>query len=272
MKVRLKRTDKDYYGVGEYILPVVEAAAKYDQFIQILCEILNTFDTFSEDIVNKVKKTLELEKYKINEGDETVKEDYKLFANRLEMFYWHVVDYECAEEVKKFDQDLYQEKRLYHTDYRLGRYRGILFEVLIDALVRNRYQESGKRYETGCTIRINGCPILAQYGFGNSRHKETLDVAGWDDRMQYGEFYECKVNPKRFENPNYHFFMEIKKALDADSRVKYILALVSADSTGNLKAQKECLEEEDTDCNIDFELIGREGIFGISQYVISEIA
>lgn len=149
MKVRLKRTDKDYYGVGEYILPVVEAAAKYDQFIQILCEILNTFDTFSEDIVNKVKKTLELEKYKINEGDETVKEDYKLFANRLEMFYWHVVDYEFAEEVKKFDQDLYQEKRLYHTDYRLGRYRGILFEVLIDALVRNRYQGRGKRYETG---------------------------------------------------------------------------------------------------------------------------
>ena len=85
-------------------------------------------------------------------------------------------------------------------------------------------------------------------------------------------FMNARLIPSALKTPIIIFFMEIKKALDADSRVKYILALVSADSTGNLKAQKECLEEEDTDCNIDFELIGREGIFGISQYVISEIA
>lgn len=66
--------------------------------------------------------------------------------------------------------------------------------------------------------------------------------------------------------------MEIKKALDADSRTRYILALVSADATRNLRAQKEWLEEEDPTCNIDFELIGREDIFGISQYAIPEIA
>lgn len=246
MKLSLKRTDKDYYGVSEYVLPVVRAAAKYDQFIQIMCEILNTFDTFSEDIVNRVKKALELEKYKIRDDDEAVKIAYKLFADRLTDFYWHVVDSEFAKEARRFDQNLYEESGLRYDDYRLGK--------------------------TGCEMRVNGSLILARYGDGNSQHKRTLDIVGWDEEMHYGEFYECKVNPKRFENPNYLFFMEIKKALDADSRTRYILALVSADATRNLRAQKEWLEEEDPTCNIDFELIGREDIFGISQYAIPEIA
>lgn len=272
MKLSLKRTDKDYYGVSEYVLPVVRAAAKYDQFIQIMCEILNTFDTFSEDIVNRVKKALELEKYKIRDDDEAVKIAYKLFADRLTDFYWHVVDSEFAKEARRFDQNLYEESGLRYDDYRLGRYRGLLFETLIDALVRDRFQGNGKQYETGCEMRVNGSLILARYGDGNSQHKRTLDIVGWDEEMHYGEFYECKVNPKRFENPNYLFFMEIKKALDADSRTRYILALVSADATRNLRVQKEWLEEEDPTCNIDFELIGREDIFGISQYAIPEIA
>lgn len=272
MRLSLKRTDKDYYGVSEYILPVVNVAANYDKFIQIMCEILNTFNTFSADLVNKVKKTLELEKYKINEDDETVKAAYKLFADGLVNFYWNVVDTEFAKEAKKFDQDLYEEDGLRYEDCRLRRYRGLLFEALIDALVRNRFQGKGKRYETGCEMRINGTLILARYGYGNSRHKKTLDIVGWDEKMQYGEFYECKINPKRFENSNYRFFMEIKKALDAERGTKYILALASADATRNLKAQKECLEEEDPACHIDFELIGREAIFNISQYAIPEIA
>lgn len=58
----------------------------------------------------------------------------------------------------------------------------------------------------------------------------------------------------------------------ADGRIRYILALVSADATRNLKAQKEYLEEEGIDCRIDFELIGRESIFGISRYAIPENA
>ena len=272
MRLRLKRTDKDYYGVSEYILPVVRVAAKYDKFIQIMCEILNTFDTFSADLVNKVKKTLELEKYKINEDDETVKTAYKLFADGLADFYWHVVDTEFAKEAKKFDQDLYEKSGLRYEDYRLGRYRGLLFETLIDTLVRDRFQGNGKQYETGCEMHINGTLILARYGDGNSRHKKTLDIVGWDEKMQYGEFYGCKINPNRFENSNYRFFMEIKKALNTESGTRYILALVSADATRNLKAQKEWLEEEDPTCHIDFDLIGREAIFDISQYAIPEIA
>lgn len=272
MKLRLKRTDKDYYGVSEYILPVVRIAAKYDKFIQIMCEILNTFDTFSEDLVNKVKKTLELEKYKINEDDETVKKAYERFADSLVDFYWHVVDTEFADEARKFDQDLYEESGLRYADKRLGRYRGLLLEALIDTLVRDRFQGNGKQYETGCEMRINGSLILAQYGDGNSRHKRTLDIVGWDKRMQYGEFYECKINPRRFENPNYRFFMEIEKAMSAESGTRYILALASADATRNLRAQKEWLEKEDPTCHMDFELIGRESIFNISQYAIPEIA
>lgn len=272
MRLKLRRTDKDYYGVSEYILPVVRAAAKHDRFIQIMCEILNTFDTFREDIVERVKKTLEYETYKISGEGETIKADYKLFADSLTDFYWHVVDSEFAREVRKFDQDLYEQNGLRYPDRMLGRYRGLLFESLIDVLVRERFQGTGQLYETGCEILINGCRILARYGDGNSQHKRTLDIVGWDEGKQYGEFYECKVNPKRFEDPNYRFFAELKNVLSTDGRIRYILALVSADATRNLKAQKEYLEEEGVDCRIDFKLIGREDIYGISLYAVPEIA
>lgn len=271
MRLKLIHTDKVFYGVDNYILPVVEMAAKYNLFIQIMCEILNTFDTFSEDIVNKVKKALEMSRYKVKKVDEAMLEDYEIFSARLESFYWNVVDTEFAKEAKKFDQDLYKKNKLYFPDCRLGRYRGLLLENLIDRLVRDRFL--GKKYETGCQISVNGRVILTHYRKGNELHnKETIDIAGWDDSVQYGEFYECKANPKRFENQNYRYFMEIKKVMDTHNVSRYILALVSSEATRYLKAQKEYLEEQDATCNIDFELIGREQIFGIARYVIPEIA
>lgn len=270
MKLKLKTTDFAYYGVEEYIRPVTRTAAKYDLLIRVMCEILNTFDRFTEDVVHKVKCALELARYKIDEEDEDTFAAYKVFSENLEKFYWNVVDEEFAKAALRFDQKLYYEKGLRYPDVRLGRYRGLLLESLIDELVKERFCE--RKYATGCRIFVNGGLILARFGEGNAFHKETIDVAGWDDFVRYGEFYECKISPKRFENPNYRYFMEIKKAMDENKASQYILALVSADATQKLREQKKCLEEADPDCVIEFGLIGREDIFKISRYVIPTIA
>lgn len=270
MKITFNHVDDDYYGIEEHVKPVANIAVKYDIFIGILCEILNTYDTYNEHVANDVKETLMYEEYKIRDKSESVKNDYTIFADKVYNFYWTVVDDEFGKQIKKYDEDLYYKKGLRYADNRLQRYRGILFEEIVIATVEDRFKDS--TFCTGCRISINGVRILARYGEGNSSHKETIDVAGWNHDVNYGEFYECKINPKRFEIENYKFFVEIKKELDKNGITRYVLALVSAEAKEHLRAQKEYIEKMDSECAIMFDLIGREEIFNILNYSIPEIA
>ncbi len=270
MTISFNRVDENYYGIDEYVKPIVEVIVKHDIFIRVLCEILNTFDTYSEHIVNDVKKVLELNgEYQIKDMDQALKDDYTLFSERVYNFYWVVVNEDFAVQLRRYDEELYYKRGLRYADKRLQRYRGILFEEVVSAMVESRFSESD--FCTGCRIYIDGVRVLARYGEGNSSHKETIDIAGWNNEVCYGEFYECKINPKRFELQNYKFFVAIKNELDKNKVPHYVLALVSADAQEHLKAQKEYIEECLSPA-IDFEVIGREGIFNILSYRIPEIA
>lgn len=271
MKITFKHVDDEYYGIEKYVKPVVDMAVKYDIFIRILCEILNTFDKYSEHIVKDVSDLLKLyEGYQISDMNQSVRNDYAIFSKNVYDFYWTVVDDEFGRQIREYNEQLYIDKDLRYADKRLQRYRGILFEEIVSATVRDRFK--GSTFCTGCRIYINRERILARYGEGDSLHKETIDIAGWNHSVSYGEFYECKINPKRFEIQNYKFFVEIKRELDRNRITGYVLALVSPDSKEHLKAQKEYIESKDPKCAISFELIGREEIFGILNYRIPEIA
>lgn len=271
MKITFKHVDKEYYGVAEYVTPVAESALLSERFVPILCEILNTYDSYSEKIFNDVNQTLKLSKYKISDMGEKVKQDYEQFSKSVSDFYWNIVDNEFGRQAKIFDEDLYYKEDLRYPDKRLQRYRGILLEELVCTAVRSRYK--GRMFASGCKIYIDWQCIIARYGDGNAKHKETIDVAGWMKKLRFGEFYECKVNPKRFEEPNYMYFSEINKALDANEKVRYRLALVSADARINLEKQKAYIEQNpNLKCSARFELIGREDIFQLLNYKIPEIA
>lgn len=271
MKITFSRVDDEYYGIKEYIEPVVNITIKYDNFVRILSEILNTFDRYTEHIINDVKKILNLYKqcYE-NDMSTCQKNDYIIFCESIYNFYWNILDDDFAEKTRVYNENLYFKSGLRYSDNRLSRYRGLLFEELVCATVRNRF--IGSIFSSGCRIYVNGVRIIARYGMGNSNHKETVDIAGWNEEAYYGEFYECKINPKRFEIPNYKYFIEIKKVLDANNVKKYILAIVSADAKEHIKAQKEYIESSSAECNIEFELIGREDIHSILNYRIPEIA
>lgn len=269
MNVFFKRTDDDYYGVKEYILPVVQAAIKSATYLEILCMILNTYDTYTEHISNDVSKALKLYgNLKKEDMSEAESENYADFSQKLYDLYWTIVDDEFGKEIFKANQDLCNKHKLKLVENRLGRYRGILFEEVVAAMVEERFQEGD--FQKGCKIRIDGTWIRIGYDTGNSKHKETFDVAGWKKELFYGEFYECKVNPERFTEENYRLFEMLWKELEQHFNIQYILALVSSETKEKVKKQKEYLEE--TVEKIEFKVIGREDLYNILNYQIPEIA
>lgn len=262
MKVLLKRVDKEYYGVSEYLEPVARQAMKFEQFVYTVCEILNVYNSYNPHIVNDVVKALKLAEYRIDDNDAGMVREYRLLSKLMEQFYWQVVEDENFEKrAREADTNMRDPHK------RLGQYRGLLLEEIISAAVCERFRKY--KFCKGCNIYIDGVMVRLGYGWCNSKHKQTIDIAGWADCNNYGEFYECKVSPKRFQIENYKYFIMLKQTLDAKG-AKYILALASADSKNNIISQKRALEKEDSECNIDFNMIGREDIFYISNYNIPD--
>lgn len=267
MKINFNHVDKEYYGIEEYVKPVVDTSIVDERFVQILCTILNTYNKYSEHIVNDVDKALKLfRNFYAEDLTETELMAYESFHKATYDFYWSIVDDEFGNKIKQFNEDLYKEEHLRFADNRLARYRGLLFEKLVYEEVKPRFANS--LFDEGCRIYINGVRVIARYGRGNASHKETIDIAGWDESVSYGEFYECKINPIRFEVQNYKYFMELKQELDKNKIHHYIIALVCADARANLCVQKKSIEEENPGCNIEFEIIGREDIYKIKNYLI----
>lgn len=273
MYIKFERSDDDYYGIQEYVMPVVRYAIKSPLFLDALCMVLNTYDTYTEHIVNDVDKMLKCYG-NLHKDDMTEVEgkEYGEFHKHLYEFYWTIIDDDFGKKVREKNQDLYYKKKLRYVTQRLGRYRGILLEKTIAAMVEGRFNQD--LFEQGCRIKIDNSWIRIGYNYGNTNHKETFDIAGWKSTAKYGEFYECKVNPKRFENPNYKLFAALKKALDQCDNVNYILALVSSDAREKLIAQKKFLdsENEGTTDKIEFQTLGREDLYDILTYQVPEIA
>lgn len=269
MIITFRHVDEEYYGVEEIVRPVAELTVIRPQFICIVCGILNIFHTYSARLVSDVKKALKLNEYRLDKNDKAMLHMYCNLTNLIEDFYWNVVDDEFGRKIKAFNEKQYWQKGMRYPDKRLGQYRGLLFEEIVVAAVEKRYTE--KRFCTGCQIYINSRRVIALYGEGSASHKETIDIAGWDDNAKNGEFYECKINPERFRNENYRFFMELKKALDVNGIQNYQIGLVSADTMEHLKAQKRYLEEQDESCKAEFMLIGREDIYNMQSSRMPEL-
>lgn len=267
MIINFRRTDDNFYKEKELILPIVDLAFENEKYVGIVCEVLNLFYSYSEDIVNKITKMLKSLEFRMNPEEIS---NYRMLSKKIVDFYWEVVDDEFGKQARAFDQDLYYKQHLQYSDMRLNRYRGLLFENLLIRLVQDRFE--GELFETGCQVYINNCRVIARYGKGNSEHKETIDVAGWVSKMSYGEFYECKISPLGFKAENYKYFVELISGLKQNKVINYIVGFVSADATEKLKAQKKCIEGRCSNCNEAFEVIGRENLYKTKFYRVPEIA
>lgn len=230
MKIRFMRTDNDIFGEDEIIHPIIQISRNNDVYISILTELLFKFNTYTEKICFNVEKTLKLFQYRVEEDDI---EEYAKFSKLVYNFYYTVVDDDFGREIEKNNVDFYIQNKLRFADKRLHLYRGRLFEVLISSLVKPRFVN--EYFETGCKIFINNSHVFVRYGEGMASHKETFDIAGWIENSEYGEFYECKINPERFTEANYRLLEELEKRLLECNISNCIIAFVSADSTNKIR-------------------------------------
>lgn len=271
MKIEFQRTDDEYYGVDELITPLVNVASQNEKYVGILCEILNVHNKYNEHIANDVKKTMDFFHFRLDKDNAAEVEGYRQLQELTYEFYWQIMNPDFEKQLRRFNQDLYNKKRFWFADKRFQQYRGLLLEKLVEAMVWHRFEKD--KFECGCRIRINGCRIFFEYEDEEEWHrKETLDIAGWINRVRYGEFYECKVSPIRFKNEHYKYFMKLIAALDKNGAGNYIVGFVSADATAKLEMQKKLLEEDDISCKAEFRLIGREDLYGVKFYSIPEFA
>ena len=267
MKIRFMRTDNDIFGEDEIIHPIIQISRNNDVYISILTELLFKFNTYTEKICFNVEKTLKLFQYRVEEDDI---EEYAKFSKLVYNFYYTVVDDDFGREIEKNNVDFYNQNKLRFADKRLHLYRGRLFEVLISSLVEPRFVN--EYFETGCKIFIYNSHVFVRYGEGMASHKETFDIAGWIENSEYGEFYECKINPERFTEANYRLLEELEKRLLECSISNCIIAFVSADSTNKILQIKRDIEEKNKNISSEFRIIGRDSISEIPRYEIPEIA
>lgn len=168
--------------------------------------------------------------------------------------------------MKIFNQDLYQSQGLQEPRKRLARYRGLLFENMIESLVKHRFDLA--LFSTGCRIHVDKTHLIYHYGEGNASHKETIDIAGWIDDKEYGEFYECKVHPDKFEAQHYCFLNMIIDMLKEHKIDNYVVGFVSAMNTSYAKSVKKHIEGLNDDCSSDFRVIGVDDIYKMKTYTV----
>ena len=128
MIINFRRTDDNFYKEKELITPIVDLAFENEKYVGIVCEILNLFYLYSEDIVNKITKTLACLEFRMHSEEIP---NYRLLSEKIVNFYWEVVDDEFGKQARAFNQDLYYKQQLQYSDKRLNRYRGLLFENLL---------------------------------------------------------------------------------------------------------------------------------------------
>lgn len=268
MKVKLFTVDESYYGVDNIITPVVKLASEYESFTIILCEILNFNCSYNAHICNDVKTALKYAEYRIDKKNSTEYSKYQLFSELVYDFYWKIAEDDVFEdEMRKYNSTQFQKKEFYYPDKRMSVYRGLMLEELLYQLVEKRFE--GEMLRKGCRVVINGLMVQIGYNYGNINHKQTVDIAGWVENTKYGEFYECKVSPYNFKQPNYIYLKELKDNLNGANST--MVAFVSADATRNLLSKKSEIEFN-TKMSSDFEVFGRDKIFSLKGFCVPEIA
>ena len=176
MKIKFKHVDDDFPKIEEWIMPIVNISTRYEIFVRIVCELLNVYGEFHESLYNTVEKALKKFRYILDSEDDNLQFSYSELSGYILNFYYNVISDEFARDLFRYDQDKYNKYHFEYAQNRIARYRGLLFEELVAALVKKRFENH--MFERGCRVYINGERVMAHYGKGNASHKETFDIVG----------------------------------------------------------------------------------------------
>jgi len=153
-------------------------------------------------------------------------------------------------------QDFYNS--CLHSDELLSKARGVLLELILEHLIRPRYQKPPCKFGIGCQVILNGNMIY-------TADRSTVDVAGWD--CVFGEFYEAKVGPENFESQVFLYLQHLKHELD-DKQVKYSIGCVTMETMENLRLQIRKMERIMQQDLSSFSLYGKKEILSLKEPVM----
>lgn len=265
MNIQFQKSDASYIGIEELRKKIATQACMDPNFIEIVCDILLQIRKQTNDLTYKLGKALDIAQYKISDDH---LDSYKSLKELLCDYYILIQDFGFDSELRAYNPDEYKYYRLSEADNKRAVFRGLLFEAIVEELVKERFKD--QEFHTGCKVLINERLILIHYG--NGRTKQTFDIAGWHLEKQYGEFYECKIQPDKFKAENYQLMLKLEKILDQNKIENYKLIGVSANSESMFQSQIQVLEEDMTDKMKKFKIYGKDTLNRISAIELPESA
>lgn len=261
MKIQFQKKDAEYYKIETLRKEIATITCKHPIFIEIVSTILLELYESSDNLTKELDTLINLNKYKVDRSNE---EEYKTLKNKLIDYYMLIHDFNFDKNLKKYNPDEYSNYKLYDNQKKMNVFRGILFEAMVEEMVRERF--SNEQFSTGCCVIINKTKICIYYN--NGKIKETFDIAGWDRHVSAGEFYECKIRPNKFGIENYTLMLQLEKHLLKNKISNYKIIVASADAKNNISQQLNELETKITSKLKKLECYGRDNINKIGELTI----
>lgn len=265
MNIHFRKEDAEYVLVQDIRKDIADIIYENTCFIEMVCEILLGIYELHNNITKEIDEEFKLREYKIDQKDLPAFNRLKdLFCD----YFILIQDFGFEAKLRQYNPREFKSYRLDLNEKKLNVFRGVLFEAIIESFIKYRYLET--KFETGCVVLVNNHEICIYYD--NGKRKKTIDIAGWDDRNKAGEFYECKIRPKNFNEENYRYLNKIETILRSHHVRNYRIAFVSADSQDFVESKIKEIQATVTYKPKNIELFGRNFLTSMINFSFPEIA
>ena len=236
MKIQFKKADAAYVDIDKMRRDIANITCRSKTYIEIVCDVLQTMNSVTNNLTYKLKQHMEMAAYKI---DDEQQGEFRELTGLIVDYYMLIQDFEFDGRLRKYNSKEYEHYHLYDTKRKIDLFRGVLFDAIVEAIVKKRFES--KLFSTGCNVVIEGKVVCIYYD--NGRKKQTFDIAGWNEEDRYGEFYECKIYPENYKEENYRLMVKLERILQANEVRDCGFVAVSAYSQTMFEKKIEELEK-----------------------------
>ncbi len=246
MNVKFKRLDEKIPLIENAANEIIECVLNNDseEFFQVFANTLLSCSTYKANTFIKDKIIKRLDQYKMLYPQ--ISKELENFKDLLWNYFSYIDDFEFNSLLRR-NSDYY--KNMITEQQKLNKLRGVLFEVLIESIIRPRY--SHENFETGCVIIINGKKVISYY---SGKARKTIDIASCQEG--YGEFYECKLSPNSLNAESYQYLNLLENRMNKVTGLNSLVGCVTLGDKLSLENAKVQIEEELGIHNADIMLYG----------------
>lgn len=124
------------------------------------------------------------------------------------------------EVLDNFLDELYSSFKSIKSHH-LDKFRGIIFEYLLEIYYKSLYKGDRNKICFGCIVKINGENIIYNCDEDTSKNRKTVDIAAYN--IDDSRFYELKVGPQGFDRHVIAYLNILKHELNKNEISKEII-------------------------------------------------